>query len=72
MILLRLILFFILFLIIIRLVRLIMRYMASSKKPTIDDLRQEHKNENPRFKDVEEAKFKEINFDEEEDINKQD
>jgi len=72
MVLLRLILFFILFLIIIRLVRLIMRYMSSSKKPTIDDLRQEHRNKNPRFKDVEDAKFREINFDEEEEVDKHD
>ena len=72
MVLLRLILFFILFLIIIRLVRLVMRYMASSKKPTIDDLREEHKNNNQKFKDVEEAKFRDINFDEEEDIDEHD
>jgi hypothetical protein len=49
-----------------------MRYMASSKKPTIDDLKQEHKDENSRFKDVEEAKFREINFDEEEDVDNHD
>jgi len=70
--LLRLILYFILFLIVVRLVRLIMKYMSSSKKTTIDDLRQEHNEVNQRFKDVEEAEFREINFDEQEDIDKQD
>ena len=49
-----------------------MRYMSSSKKPTINDLREEHKNNNQKFKDVEEAKFREINFDEEEDVDNHD
>lgn len=66
---LRFILFFILFLIIIRLVRLIARFWSSSRT-TIDDLNQESRKVNPKFKDVEEAEYREINFDEEEDLDK--
>ena len=71
MVLLRFILYFILFLIVVRLVRLIMKYISSSKKPSIDDLREQHKEVNQKFKDAEEAEFREINFDEQEDIDKQ-
>ena len=67
--LLRFILFFILFLFIVRLVKLIMRYWSSSKT-TIDDLRNGQEQVNEKYKDVEEADFKEINFDEEEDLDK--
>lgn len=69
--LLKLILFFILFLFIIRLVRLIMRFWSSSKT-TVDDLRNGQEQVNEKYKDVEEADFKEINFDEEEDLEKHD
>ena len=69
--LLRFILFFILFLFIVRLVKLIMRYWSSSKT-TIDDLKNGQEQVNEKYKDVEEADFKEINFDEEEDLDKHD
>ena len=68
----RLVLYFILFLIVIRLARLIIRYWFSSKR-TVDDLRQEHKSANQKFKDAEEAEFREIKFkDPEEKEDKQD
>ncbi len=60
----KIILFFIFFMIIIRLVRLISRY-RSSKKQTIDDLKNQQREESIQFDDVEEADFKEINFDNE-------
>ena len=69
--LLRFILFFILFLFIVRLVKLIMRYWSSSKT-TIDDLRNGQGQVNEKYKDIEEADFKEINFDKEEDLDKHD
>jgi len=68
--LLRFILFFVLFLIIVRLIKLIVRYWSSSR-PTIDDLKQENKDPNQKFKDIEEAEFREINFDDKEDIDNQ-
>lgn len=71
MIILRLILYFVLFLIIVRLVRLVMKYWSSTKR-TIDDLKQEHKSVDEKYKDVQEAEFREINFDEQEDIDKED
>ena len=60
----KIILFFILFMIIIKFVRLISRY-RSSKKQTIDDLKNQQREESIQFDDVEEADFKEINFDNE-------
>ncbi len=56
---LKIILFFILFLIIIRFVRLISRYWSSSKQ-TIDDLKNRQREESKHFDDVEEADFREI------------
>ncbi len=55
----KVVIFFILFLLIIRLFRLISRYWSSSKK-TIDDLRQNQKKKSDRFENVEDAKFREI------------
>lgn len=69
--LLRFILFFILFIFVVRLIKLIARYWSSSKT-TIDDLRQESHSTNPKFEDVEEAEYREINFDQEEDLDKHD
>lgn len=66
--LLRFILFFILFLIIIRLIKLVARYWSSSRT-TIDDLDQPSHNPNQKFKDIEEAEFREIDFDKEENID---
>ena len=60
----KIILFFILFMIIIKFVRLISRY-RSSKKQTIDDLKNQQREESIQFDDVEEADFKEIDFDNE-------
>ena len=56
---LKIILFFILFLIIIRMVRLISRYWSSSKQ-TIDDLKNRQREEAKHFEDVEDAEFREI------------
>ncbi len=61
----KVIIFFILFLLIIRLFRLISRYWSSSKK-TIDDLRQNKKKKPDRFENVEDAKFREIDPDKKE------
>ncbi|MCG6913299.1 hypothetical protein LJE86_05230 [bacterium BMS3Abin03] len=66
----RLILYFLLFLLIARLVRLIMKYWSSSRG-TIDDLKQEQKSVDEKYKDAQEAEFREINFDEQEDIEKE-
>ncbi len=60
----KIILFFIFFMIIIKLVRLISRYRSSSKQ-TIDDLKNKQREESIHFEDVEEADFKEIDFDNE-------
>ncbi len=60
----KIILFFIFFMIIIRLVRLISRYRSSNKQ-TIDDLKNKQREESIQFDDVEEADFKEIDFDNE-------
>ena len=61
---LKIILFFILFMIIIKFVRLISRYWSSSKQ-TIDDLKNKQREESIHFDDVEEADFREIDFDNE-------
>jgi nitrogen fixation-related uncharacterized protein len=58
---LKIILFFILFMIIIKFVRLISRYWSSSKQ-TIDDLKNQQQEESIHFDDVEEADFREIDF----------
>jgi hypothetical protein len=42
------------------LVRLIAKFKSSSSKPTIDDLEREQNKKSNRFKDVEDANFKEI------------
>ena len=60
----KIILLFILVMIIIRLVRLVSRYRSSNKQ-TIDDLKNQQREESIQFDDVEEADFKEINFDNE-------
>ena len=60
----KIILFFILFMIIIKFVRLISRYRSSSKQ-TIDDLKNQKREESIHFDDVEEADFTEIDFDNE-------
>ena len=60
----KIILLFILVMIIIRLVRLVSRFRSSNKQ-TIDDLKNQQREESIQFDDVEEADFKEINFDNE-------
>ena len=60
----KILLFFIFFMIIIKLVRLISRYRSSSKQ-TIDDLKNKQREESIHFDDVEEADFTEIDFDNE-------
>jgi flagellar biosynthesis/type III secretory pathway M-ring protein FliF/YscJ len=61
---LKIILFFILFMIIIKFVRLISRFRSSTKQ-TIDDLKNKQREESIHFDDVEEADFREIDFDNE-------
>ena len=61
---LKIILFFILFMIIIKFVRLISRFRSSTKQ-TIDDLKNKQREESLHFDDVEEADFREIDFDNE-------
>ncbi len=61
----KVVIFFILFLLIIRVFRLISRYWSSSKK-TIDDLRQNQKKKPNQFENVEDAKFREIDPDKKE------
>ncbi len=61
---LKIILFFIFFMIIIKFVRLISRYRSSTKQ-TIDDLKNKQREESIHFEDIEEADFKEIDFDNE-------
>jgi len=41
-------------------VRVIVKYLSSSSKPTIDDLKKEQYKKPNRFSDVEDADFKEI------------
>ncbi len=60
----KIILLFILVMIIIRLVRLVSRFRSSNKQ-TIDDLKNQQREESIQFDEVEEADFKEINFDNE-------
>ena len=60
----KILLFFILFMVIIRLVKLISRFRSSTKQ-TIDDLKNKQREESIHFEDVEEADFKEIDFDNE-------
>ena len=60
----KIVLLFILVMIIIRLVRLVSRFRSSNKQ-TIDDLKNQQREESIQFDDVEEADFKEINFDNE-------
>ena len=61
----KVVIFFILFLLIIRGIRLISRYWSSSKK-TIDDIRKNKKKKPDRFENVEDAKFREIDPDKKE------
>ena len=60
----KILLFFILFMVIIKLVRLISRFRSSNKQ-TIDDLKNQQREESIQFDDVEEADYKEIDFDNE-------
>ena len=60
----RVILFLILFLIVIKVVKLIARYLFSYKK-TVDNINQQRSKKPQRFDDIEEADFKEIDFDNE-------
>ena len=60
----KILLFFILFMVIIRLVKLISRFRSSNKQ-TIDDLKNQQREESIQFDDVEEADYKEIDFDNE-------
>ncbi|MCH7965173.1 MAG: hypothetical protein IH950_00560 [Bacteroidetes bacterium] len=55
----RVILFLILFLIVIKVVKMIARYFLSHKK-TVDNINQQRSKKPQRFDDVEEADFKEI------------
>jgi hypothetical protein len=55
----RVILFLILFLIVIKVVKMISRFLFSSKK-TANDLNQQRSKKPQRFDDIEEADFKEI------------
>ncbi|GEM_PF-1230758 len=55
----RVILFFILFLIIIKVVKMISRILFSSKK-TVNDINQPRSKKPKRFDDIEEADFREI------------
>lgn len=63
---LRFILFFVLFLLVLRLVRLISRYWSTSRKK-FTDIHQQRTNSSQKFKDVEEADFKEIPTDKNDD-----
>ena len=55
---------------VIRFVRLLMKYFSSTSKPTIDDLKNEQRNFEKKYKDVEEADFKDIPPGEDEEKNK--
>ena len=55
----RVILFLILFLIVIKVVKMISRFLFSSKK-TVNDLNQQRSKKSQRFDDIEEADFREI------------
>jgi hypothetical protein len=55
----RVILFLILFLIVIKVVKMISRFLFSSKK-TVNDLNQQRSKKPQRFDDIEEADFREI------------
>ena len=63
---LRFILFFVVFLLVLRLIRLISRYWSSSRKKNTD-IHQQHTNSSQKFKDVEEADFKELPADKKND-----
>ena len=58
---LKIVFIFILFLFIIKLIKLISRYMSSSKQ-TIDDLANQQGKEAKQFGDVEDAEYREIPF----------
>lgn len=47
-----------------------MKYFSSSSKPTIDDLKNEHQNVEQKYKDVEEANFREIKPEDDKEGNK--
>jgi len=47
-----------------------MKYFSSSSKPTIDDLKNEQRNVENKYKDVEEADYKEIPPEEDKEGNK--
>ena len=47
-----------------------MKYFSSSSKPTIDDLKNEQRNVENKYKDVEEADYKEIPPEEDKEVNK--
>jgi hypothetical protein len=48
----------------------LIKYFSSSSKPTIDDLKNEQGNIEKKYKDVEEADFKEIPPEEDKEENK--
>lgn len=66
----KVVIFFILFLIIIRLVRVISRYWSSSKR-TFDVRRQSKKKNIDRYENAEDAKFREIDPDKNEKSEKE-
>ncbi|NNG27708.1 MAG: hypothetical protein HKM87_09290 [Ignavibacteriaceae bacterium] len=47
-----------------------MKYFSSSSKPTIDDLKNEQRNVENKYKDVEDADYKEIPPEEDKEGNK--
>ena len=47
-----------------------MKYFSSSSKPTIDDLKKERRNFGKKYKDVEDADFREITPEEDKEGNK--
>ncbi len=55
---------------IVRLVKLLLNYFSSSSKPTIDDLKKQGQKYANKYKDVEEADFKEINPEDEQKEDK--
>jgi Na+-transporting methylmalonyl-CoA/oxaloacetate decarboxylase gamma subunit len=58
----RVILFFLLFLLVMKIVRAISKFFSSSK-PGVDDLHRKQHSEKKQFDDVEDAEFKEITSD---------
>ena len=62
----RFILFLLIFILVLRFIRFISRYWSTTKK-TFKDIYQQKQNNSQRFKDVEEADFKEIPPDKKDD-----